>query len=133
MTCITIHISTLGIPFVALATLVSSYIFDKTITTDTPKSCEVCILYIFCWLCWQFCLLCWHYAQCFCHASYYSQYYAVIIGSSLPITHFLDFRFWKISREHKIWKQLVTLIRIISLSVNIICTMKQFKCYLIFL
>ena len=27
---------------------VSQYIFDKTIFTDTPKSCEVCILYIFC-------------------------------------------------------------------------------------
>ena len=38
-----IHVSTLWILFVAFATLISSYyITNKAITTDTPKSHEVC-------------------------------------------------------------------------------------------
>ena len=43
------------------------YIFDNTIITNTPKSCEIGILYIFCLLCRQLYLLCQHYAECFCH------------------------------------------------------------------
>ena len=55
--------------FLLLHLQLSQYIFDKTITTDTPKSCEVThfihisliTLTIFAYI------LCWHYAQCFCH------------------------------------------------------------------
>ena len=54
--------------FVAFATLVNAH-FDKTITTDSPKSYNPvkCVDFInFCQLCCKFCLLCWDCAHCFC-------------------------------------------------------------------
>ena len=61
----------LGLPAHAVyPVLIMIMIIDKMIFTDTPKSREVAMHFIYISLIYvyNFCLLRWHYAQCFCHA-----------------------------------------------------------------